>query len=117
MSSATAAATGSETVALLADIFCRFDELAARHGLEKIKTTGDGYMLAGAPNDAAWQRFCAALQWPELGQDARFLGNAARVEQRGTAACAEGRSRGGSGWWKDSRHWWRKLSLHSRGSF
>ena len=44
----------------------------------------DGYMLAGAPNDAAWQRFCDALAWPELGQDARFLGNAARVEQRGT---------------------------------
>jgi adenylate cyclase len=36
-----------QTVALLADIFCRFDELADRHGLEKIKTTGDGYMLAG----------------------------------------------------------------------
>ena len=43
----------------------------------------DGYMLAGAPNDAAWQRFCDALAWPELAQDARFLGNAARVEQRG----------------------------------
>jgi crotonobetainyl-CoA:carnitine CoA-transferase CaiB-like acyl-CoA transferase len=42
----------------------------------------DGYMLAGAPNDAAWQRFCDALGWRELGQDARFLGNAARVEQR-----------------------------------
>jgi crotonobetainyl-CoA:carnitine CoA-transferase CaiB-like acyl-CoA transferase len=41
-------------------------------------------MLAGAPNDPAWQRFCDALAWPELGQDARFLGNAARVEQRGT---------------------------------
>jgi class 3 adenylate cyclase len=36
-----------ETVALLADIFCRFDALAAQFGLEKIKTTGDGYMLAG----------------------------------------------------------------------
>ena len=36
-----------ETVALLGDIFSRFDALAARHGLEKIKTTGDGYMVAG----------------------------------------------------------------------
>jgi adenylate cyclase len=36
-----------ETVALLGDVFCRFDGLAARHGLEKIKTTGDGYMVAG----------------------------------------------------------------------
>ena len=36
-----------ETVALLGEIFSRFDALAARHGLEKIKTTGDGYMVAG----------------------------------------------------------------------
>jgi len=36
-----------ETVALLGDVFSRFDALAAQHGLEKIKTTGDGYMLAG----------------------------------------------------------------------
>jgi adenylate cyclase len=39
--------SAEEMVALLADIFCRFDDLAARHGLEKIKTSGDGYMLAG----------------------------------------------------------------------
>jgi class 3 adenylate cyclase/CHASE3 domain sensor protein len=36
-----------QTVALLADVFCRFDGLAAQYGLEKIKTTGDGYMVAG----------------------------------------------------------------------
>lgn len=42
----------------------------------------DGYMLAGAPNDAAWTRFCDALGWPELAHDPRFAGNAARVEQR-----------------------------------
>jgi class 3 adenylate cyclase len=41
-----------ETVALLADIFCRFDGLAAQYGLEKIKTTGDGYMLAGGLPEA-----------------------------------------------------------------
>jgi class 3 adenylate cyclase len=35
------------TVALLADVFCRFDSLASRYGLEKIKTTGDGYMVGG----------------------------------------------------------------------
>jgi len=44
----------------------------------------DGFMLAGAPNDGAWKRFCEALEWPELAQDPRFLGNVARVEQRGT---------------------------------
>jgi crotonobetainyl-CoA:carnitine CoA-transferase CaiB-like acyl-CoA transferase len=43
----------------------------------------DGFMLAGAPNDGAWTRFCDALEWPELAGEARFQGNAARVEQRG----------------------------------
>lgn len=44
----------------------------------------DGYMLAGAPNDAAWARFCDALEWPELAQDGRFASGASRVEQRST---------------------------------
>ena len=42
----------------------------------------DGFMLAGAPNDAAWARFCDALAWPDLARDPRFQGNIARVEQR-----------------------------------
>jgi crotonobetainyl-CoA:carnitine CoA-transferase CaiB-like acyl-CoA transferase len=42
----------------------------------------DGYMLAGAPNDAAWIRFCNALEWPELAQDPRFIGAVKRAEQR-----------------------------------
>ena len=44
----------------------------------------DGYMLAGAPNDAAWMRFCDALEWAELAHDARFASGASRVEQRNT---------------------------------
>lgn len=42
----------------------------------------DGFMLAGAPNDGAWNRFCEALEWPDLAKDPRFAGNVARVEQR-----------------------------------
>jgi crotonobetainyl-CoA:carnitine CoA-transferase CaiB-like acyl-CoA transferase len=42
----------------------------------------DGFMLAGAPNDGAWTRFCDALDWPDLASDPRFHGNAGRVEQR-----------------------------------
>lgn len=42
----------------------------------------DGFMLAGAPNDGAWLRFCEALEAPELATDPRFKGNLARVEQR-----------------------------------
>jgi adenylate cyclase len=36
-----------EVVALLDEIFTAFDALADRHGLEKIKTIGDAYMVAG----------------------------------------------------------------------
>jgi adenylate cyclase len=37
----------AEVVATLNEIFNRFDELADRHGLEKIKTIGDAYMVVG----------------------------------------------------------------------
>jgi adenylate cyclase len=35
-----------EVVVLLDEIFSAFDELVTRHGLEKIKTIGDGYLVA-----------------------------------------------------------------------
>ena len=39
-----------ETVNMLNAIFCEFDQLAAEHGVEKIKTIGDCYMaVAGVP--------------------------------------------------------------------
>jgi adenylate cyclase len=37
----------AELVDLLSQLFSRFDGLADRHGLEKIKTIGDGYMVVG----------------------------------------------------------------------
>jgi adenylate cyclase len=37
----------NQIVALLNQIFSAFDELAEKHGLEKIKTIGDAYMVAG----------------------------------------------------------------------
>jgi adenylate cyclase len=40
----------ARVVALLDDLFSRFDTVAAEHGIEKIKTVGDAYMAAaGAP--------------------------------------------------------------------
>jgi class 3 adenylate cyclase len=39
------------TVALLDDLFSRFDALAEARGLEKIKTIGDAYMVAGGLPD------------------------------------------------------------------
>ena len=39
--------TAEQVVAWLNGIFSVFDQLAAKHGLEKIKTIGDSYMVAG----------------------------------------------------------------------
>jgi adenylate cyclase len=44
----------SRTVALLNEMMSRFDALAAKHGVEKIKTIGDAYMaVAGLPEPIA----------------------------------------------------------------
>jgi adenylate cyclase len=43
----SAAAAPEEVVDLLNGLFSWFDRLAERHGLEKIKTIGDAYMVAG----------------------------------------------------------------------
>jgi len=46
--------SAEELVTKLNEIFLRFDELAERHGLEKIKTIGDAYMIvAGVPEPTA----------------------------------------------------------------
>ena len=37
----------SELVAVLNDVFTVFDDLVAEHGLEKVKTIGDSYMVVG----------------------------------------------------------------------
>ena len=39
--------SSGEIVAALGQVFLRFDELVDFHGLEKIKTLGDGYMVVG----------------------------------------------------------------------
>jgi class 3 adenylate cyclase len=50
----TAAVPPGEVVAFLEDVFGWIDELAARHGVEKIKTIGDAYMAAvGVPEPRA----------------------------------------------------------------
>ena len=42
--------TAQESVDILDEIFTYFDQLAGRHGVEKIRTIGDGYMAAaGVP--------------------------------------------------------------------
>lgn len=69
--------TPEALVKLLAEIFSAFDALSERHGVEKIKTIGDAYMVAGglpaprADHACAVARLALDLQkalerWPEL---------------------------------------------------
>ncbi|MFT4583646.1 MAG: class 3 adenylate cyclase [Gammaproteobacteria bacterium] len=57
--------SAEELVALLNSVFSQFDSLAETHGVEKIKTIGDGYMAAcGLPEpqpDHAQRTLCLAL--------------------------------------------------------
>ena len=39
--------TPNQVVSFLDDVFTRFDQLSAKHGLDKIKTIGDAYMVVG----------------------------------------------------------------------
>ena len=41
----------SELVGVLNDVFCVFDDLVDQHGLEKVKTIGDAYMVVGGMPD------------------------------------------------------------------
>ncbi len=45
--------SAQELIALLTETFTSLDEAAARHGLEKIKTIGDSYMVAAGVADAS----------------------------------------------------------------
>jgi adenylate cyclase len=45
--SLSSALSPEETVRLLGLLFSQFDDLAVRHGLDTIKTIGDGYMVTG----------------------------------------------------------------------
>src|SRR5690606_21515157 len=42
----------------------------------------DGFVMVGAPNDAAWRRLCVALGDQALAEDARFRTNADRIAHR-----------------------------------
>ena len=45
--------TPKQVFSMLNQIFSSFDELAEQHGMEKIKTIGDAYMVAGGLNNEA----------------------------------------------------------------
>ena len=66
----------AELVRILDELFSRFDALADRHGMEKIKTVGDAYMaVAGAPEprrDHAQAAAATALEILECLRDERW---------------------------------------------
>ena len=47
--------------AMLNKVFSSFDALAEKHGLEKIKTIGDAYMVAGGLNDDPERNYSASI--------------------------------------------------------
>ncbi len=53
----------AETVQLLDRLFSAFDQLAARHGLEKIKTIGDAYMAVGGVPEVCADHPDASWRW------------------------------------------------------
>jgi class 3 adenylate cyclase len=69
-----------EVIGLLNDLFSTFDDLADRHGLEKIKTIGDAYMVVGGlPEPRADHAEAVAAMALEM------LDAARRLEQHGLA--------------------------------
>jgi class 3 adenylate cyclase len=52
----------ADVLALLNRVFSAFDEIADRHGLEKIKTIGDAYMVAGGLPAANKDHACAVAE-------------------------------------------------------
>jgi class 3 adenylate cyclase len=77
--------TPSQVFAMLNGIFSAFDDLAEQHGLEKIKTIGDAYMVAGGINAANADYTAAVADLALAMRDllARdFAINTARLEMR-----------------------------------
>jgi adenylate cyclase len=67
----------TRVVAVLNEVFSAFDELAERHGLEKIKTIGDAYMaVAGLPEARADHARAAAEMALEMQAEAKRLAGA-----------------------------------------
>ena len=86
----------ARVVALLDDLFSRFDALALLHGIEKIKTVGDAYMaVAGAPEPIVDHAVVAlAFARAILGEESTWsAANDLKIEMR--VGLASGRAVGG----------------------
>lgn len=79
------------TVAMLNGLVSRFDELAARHGVEKIKTIGDAYMVAaGVPEPRADHTAALARMGLDMLETARQVANETGININIRAGMASG---------------------------
>ena len=88
----------AQVVEALNELFSTFDELARRHGLEKIKTVGDAYMVAGGLPEPR----------PDHAQAAAEMALAMLEEVAGRVDPAGEPSRSGSA--STPARWWRASS-------
>jgi adenylate cyclase len=109
-----------DVVSLLDGIFSEFDDLVARHGLEKIKTIGDGYMVAGgipvyAPDHAERIADLALAMQEAVTSRAASIGLALRVgiDTGPVVAGVIGRSRFGYDLWGDTVNTASRMESHT----
>ncbi len=75
-----ASRSSDEVVGFLNDVFSKFDVLVQKHGLEKIKTVGDAYMVAGGIPEAKERHLHAmGLLALEMSEVAHEMGTDLRV--------------------------------------
>jgi adenylate cyclase len=110
-----------EVVVLLDEIFSAFDELVARHGLEKIKTIGDGYLAAaGIPTPRADHAEATARLALAMRQTLADLPAAAGLSLRvgidsgPVVAGVIGRSKFGYDLWGDTVNTASRMESHAR---
>ena len=109
-----------EVVMLLDEIFSAFDELVARHGLEKIKTIGDGYLVAAgiptprADHAEATARLALAMR-ERLGRLPAAAGLSLRVgiDSGPVVAGVIGRSKFGYDLWGDTVNTASRMESHA----
>jgi adenylate cyclase len=107
-------------VGLLDEIFSLFDDLVASHGLEKIKTIGDGYMAAGGipeprPDHArAVAELALAMQAALAGRESDVgLSLRIGIDSGPVVAGVIGRSRFGYDLWGDTVNTASRMESHA----
>ena len=82
--------SADDLVILLNDIFSALDVLVERHGLEKVKTIGDAYMVIGgvpvATLDHVERVADFALEWPARSRRSRLTARIRSVAVSGSTA-------------------------------